>query len=415
MKLAGPITRHFTTSTAVQKSERVATGPSTLSSTKELHAHLIRTHLHNDPSSYISASEKPGEAIHMSHNMYLQGLGGNPKLFDGMWERDLVSWNSLICGYSQCNRFNEVLGLFEAMQAANVWADAVTMVKVILACNYLGERKFADSVVKRDLANLAREVFDRMGERNIVSWNAMITGYAKVGNLVDARKLFNEMPKRNVVSWTSMITCYSQANQHSEAVSLFQEMMAANVRPDEIAVASVLSACAHVGSLDVGETVHHYIKTHGVKVDVYVGNALIDMYCKCGVVEKAMEVFQWMEKKDSVSWTSVISGLAVNGFADSALECFSRMLREELKHYGCVVDLLSRSGKLDKASEFVQTMPVGPGVVVWRILLSACKIHGNAALAEIVTAKLVELDPSNSGITFSHRVLTQVQIDGMML
>ncbi|KAM2415551.1 hypothetical protein ACFX1X_001911 [Malus domestica] len=305
MKLAALITRHFTTSTAVQKSERVATGPSTLSSTKELHAHLIRTHLHNDPSSYISA-----------------------KLFDGMWERDLVSWNSLICGYSQCNRFNEVLGLFEAIQAANVRADAVTMVKVILACNYLGERKFADSVVKRDLANLAREVFDRMGERNIVSWNAMITGYAKVGNFVDARKLFNEMPKRNVVSWTSMITCYSQANQHSEAVSLFQEMMAANVRPDEIAVASVLSACAHVGSLDVGETVHHYIKTHGVKVDVYVGNALIDMYCKCGVVEKAMEVFQWMEKKDSVSWTSVISGLAVNGFADSALECFSRMLRE---------------------------------------------------------------------------------------
>ncbi|KAM2952586.1 hypothetical protein COP2_001937 [Malus domestica] len=90
-------------------------------------------------------------------------------------------------------------------------------------------------------------------------------------------------------------------------------------------------------------------------------------------------------------------------------------LMPELKHYGCVVDLLSRSGKLDKASEFVQTMPVGPGVVVWRILLSACKIHGNAALAEIVTAKLVELDPSNSGITFSDRVLTQVQIDGMML
>ncbi|KAM1162932.1 hypothetical protein ACFX13_001940 [Malus domestica] len=184
-----------------------------------------------------------------------------------------------------------------------------------------------------------------MGERNIVSWNAMITGYAKVGNFVDARKLFNEMPKRNVVSWTSMITCYSQANQHSEAVSLFQEMMAANVRPDEIAVASVLSACAHVGSLDVGETVHHYIKTHGVKVDVYVGNALIDMYCKCGVVEKAMEVFQWMEKKDSVSWTSVISGLAVNGFADSALECFSRMLREGSDRWDDAMKMIELMGE----------------------------------------------------------------------
>ncbi|TQD80566.1 hypothetical protein C1H46_033870 [Malus baccata] len=554
MKLARPITRHFTTSTVVQKSERVAAGPITLSSIKELHAHLIRTHLHKDPSSPVSEvtrvyalspphlnkahlvfdqierpsflvwnhmirglsqSEKPGEAIHMYNRMYLQGLAGNhvtfifvfkacgrasdvgngkrvhghalklgfesylfvsnalilmyaycgglglaQKLFDGMCQRDLVSWNSLICGYSQCNRFKEVLGLFEAMRAGNVTADAVTMVKVILACNYLGEWEFADSVVqyieenhvridvylgntmidmygRRGLANLAWEVFDQMRERNIVSWNAMITGYAKVGNLVNARKLFNEMPKRNVVSWTSMITCYSQANQHTEAVSLFQEMMAADVRPDEITIASVLSACARVGSLDVGEAVHNYIKKHGVKTDIYVGNTLIDMYCKCGLVEKAMEVFQWMEKKDAVSWTSVISGLAVNGFADSALEFFSQMLREgvrpthgtfvgillacahaglvekgleyfesmekihglmpEMKHYGCVVDLLSRSGKLEKAYEFIQNMPVVPHVVVWRILLSACKVHGNVALAESVTAKLVELDPSNSG------------------
>ncbi|CAL9008611.1 unnamed protein product [Prunus brigantina] len=554
MKLARPIRRHFSTSTASQKSERVANNrPISLTQIKELHAHLIRTQLHKDPSSVseviryyalsplflekallvfnqieqptlliwnhmirgLSQSGQFSEAIHVYNRMYRQGLAGNhltfififkacarapdivhgqtvhahalklgfepylfvsnalihmyascgylgfaQKVFDGMRERDLVSWNSLICGYSQCNRFENVLGLFKAMQAANVRADAVTMMKVILACNYLGEWEIADSMVnyveenhvdidvylgntmidmygRRGLVNLAREVFDRMHERNIVSWNSMIKGYAKAGNFVNARKLFNEMPKRNVVSWTSMITGYSQANQHAEAVSLFEEMMGANVRADEITVASVLSACAHVGSLDVGEAVHRYIRKHGVKADIYVGNALIDMYCKCGVAEKALEVFQWMEEKDSVSWTSVISGLAVNGFADSALELFSRMLREgirpthgtfvgillacahaglvgkgleyfesmekihelmpEMKHYGCVVDLLSRSGEVDKAYEFIQNMPIVPDVVVWRILLSACKVHGNVALAEVVTNKLLELDPSNSG------------------
>ncbi|XP_050365198.1 pentatricopeptide repeat-containing protein At2g22410, mitochondrial [Argentina anserina] len=542
-------TRHLSTTTAPPKPPMA-----TLASTKELHAHLVRTYLHKDPSSIsdvlrfyalspphlnkacfvfnhikrptlmiwnlmirgLSQSEKPSEAIQMYSRMSQEGLVGNNltfififkacarvsdivcgqkaqacalklgfesylyvsnalihmysscgdlgcarKVFDEMLVRDVVSWNSLICGYSQCNRYNEVLAIFEAMRVTqNVRADAVTMVKVVLACIHLGEWEIADRMVKyvdetgvgvdvylgntlidmygrRCSPLLAQEVFDRMRERNVVSWNAMINGYAKVGRLVDARKFFDRMTNKDVISWTSMITGYSQANQHAEAVSLFREMMAANVRPDKVTVASVLSACAHVGSLDVGEALHKYIRKHGVKTDVYVGNALIDMYCKCGVAEKALAVFQGMDKKDSVSWTSVISGLAVNGFADSAHEFFSEMLTEgirpthgtfvgillacahaglvdkgleyfesmgkihglmpEMKHYGCVVDLLSRAGKLQEAYEFMQNMPVVPDVVVWRILLGACQVHGNLALGEIVSHKLIELDPSNSG------------------
>lgn len=387
-------------------------------------------------------------------------MGSAKKVFDEMGEKDLVSWNSLICGYSQCNRFKKVLDIFKAMQAENLEADAVTMMKVILACSNLSEWEIADSVIKyiddnhlyinvylgntmidmyvrRGLVDLAQGVFDRMHGRNIVSWNALIRGYAKVGNLDAAQKLFDGMENRDVISWTTMITGYSQANQFTEAVKLFIQMMVAKVKPDEITVASVLSACAHVGLFDVGEAVHRYIREHGVKADVYVGNSLIDMYCKCGVVEKALEVFQEMKRKDSISWTSVISGLAVNGFAESALELFSRMLREgiqpthgafvgillacahvglvdegldhfesmekvygltpEMKHYGCVVDLLSRSGNLDRACEFIKKMPIAPDVVVWRIFLSACNLHGNVVLAEIAKNKLLELDPSNSG------------------
>lgn len=387
-------------------------------------------------------------------------LGSAEKVFDRMEERDLVSWNSLICGYGYRDKFKEVLRLFEALRAANVRADSVTMVKVILACTHLGDFEMADFVVKfieenhvgidvylgntmidmygrRGLVNLAREVFDGLPERNVVSWNAVVMVYAKVGNLVCARKLFNEMPKRDVISWTTMITGYCQTKQYTEALGLFQEMMAAKVIPDEITVATVLSACAHLGSLDVGEAVHDFIREHGVKVDIFIGNALIYMYCKCGLVEKGMEVFLEMGKKDPVSWTSIISGLAVNGFADSALELFTQMLKEgirpthgtfvgillacahagfvdkgmeyfesmervhglrpEMKHYGCVVDLLSRSGNLEKAYDFIKKMPVIPDVVVWRILLSACKLYGNVTLCEIVTNKLLELDPQNSG------------------
>ncbi|GMH09051.1 hypothetical protein Nepgr_010891 [Nepenthes gracilis] len=387
-------------------------------------------------------------------------LGLAQKVFDEMTERDLVSWNSLICGHSQCNRFKEVLDLFNAMQMANVEADGITMVKVILACVQLSDWEFADSTMKyieenhveicvylgntlidmygrRCLVELAQGIFDRMHEKNIVSWNTLIIGHAKAGNLVSARKLFNEMPTRDVISWTSMITAYSQGGQFSDAVKFFQEMMASKVMPDEITVVSVLSACGHLGNLELGEVVHDLIRKHHIREDIYVGNSLIDMYCKCGAAQKALEIFQGMTGKDSVSWTSVISGMAVNGFADSAFELFEQMLRErvrptngtfigillacahaglvskgleyfesmekvfglapEMKHYGCMVDLLSRSGNLQRAYEFIEAMPVSPDAVLWRILLSACKLHGDVVLAEIASNKLLDLDPCNSG------------------
>ncbi|KAK7295044.1 hypothetical protein RJT34_17947 [Clitoria ternatea] len=346
------------------------------------------------------------------------------------------------------------------MRVVNVKGDAMTMVKVVFACSSLGEWGVTDVVVsyieennveidvylgntlidmygQRGSVHLAQGVFDRMQQRNLVSWNAMIMGYGKIGNLVAAEELFNAMPQRDVISWTSMITGYSQAGQFNDAVRLFEGMMKAKVKPDEITVASVLFACAHIGSLDAGEAVHDYVQKYDVKADVYVGNALIDMYWKCGVVEKALDVFKKMRKKDSVSWTSIIAGLEVNGFANSALYFFSRMLREgvrpshgafvgillacahaglvnkgleyfesmervyglkpEMKHYGCIVDLLSHSGNLQRAYEFIKEMPVAPDVVVWRILLCASQVHGNISLAEIATKKLLELDPSNSG------------------
>lgn len=463
----------------------------------------------------LSKSDRPTDAIHFYNTMYYQGLQGNimtflfvfkacarvsdvgqgqkvhvhamklgfesylfvanalihmyacfgelgiaRKVFDEMLEKDVVSWNSIICGYCQFNRYKEVLDLFREMQAVNVKADSLTMMKVVLACSFLREWEMADYLVKyidvngvvvdiylgntlidmygrRGMADLAGRVFYQMKEKNIVSWNAMIMGYAKAGNLVAARNIFNDMPSRDVISWTSMITGYSQAKQHAEAVKLFQEMMVSMVKPDEITFATVLSACAHLGSLDVGEAVHDYIRKHGTKSDVFVGNSLIDMYCKCGVVKKALQVFNEMKNKDSVSWSSIISGVAVNGFADFALNLFDQMLKEgiypthgtfvgvllacshvglvdkglehfesmekkyglapEMKHYGCVVDLLSRSGYLDKANDFIKKMPMVPDVVIWRILLSACNLHGNIVLAEIVSKKLLELDPSNSG------------------
>lgn len=417
----------------------------------KVHSHLFKM-------GFVSYLYVCNSLIHM------YGLCGQmecaKKVFDEMPQRDLVSWNTVICGYSQCNRFREVLSVFDRLREAGLVADSVTMVKVILACINIGDMSLAESMGKyvKDknvvidvyLGNtlidmhgkcgsvrLAREVFDQMKERNVVSWNAMILGYVKDGNLIEARRLFDLMPKRDVVSWTTMIIGYSQNDRFSDSLRLFLDMMKTNVKPDEITIASVLSACARLGSLDMGKSIHDYIRKNNITQDLYVGNALIDMYCKCGSIEKAMEVFGEMPIKDSVSWTSVISGLAVNGNAIYALDLFSKMLMEnvqpthgtfvgillacahagmvdkgleyfesmerdyklipQMKHYGCVVDLLSRSGSVDKAYEFMLKMPIAADVIIWRILLGSCKLQGNMVLAEIVTKKLLELDPCNSG------------------
>lgn len=416
---------------------------------KRVHAHIWKLGF----ESYLYVCNA---LIHMYG--FCGELCSSRRVFDEMGEKDLVSWNSLICSYTQCAKYAEVLDLFGAMMVGNVKADAVTMVKVVLACNYLNEWGFLDNVVeyienncvhidvylgntlidvygRHGLIAIARGFFDNLTERNVVSWNVMVITTAKSGDLAAARKLFNEMPKRDVISWTSMITGYAQANQHDDAISLFKEMMVAKVMPDRITVSTVLSSCARLGRLEMGRVVHEYVTNKSVEADIYVENALIDMYCKCGSVEEALKVFKEMKEKDSVSWSSVISGLAVNGSSDRALQLFLEMLEEgtrpihgtfiglllacvhsglvdkgleffssmqnvyglapEMTHYGCVVDLLCRSGDLTRAHEFIQNMPIVPEVAVWRIFLSACKIHGNLVLGKIASDKLLELDPTN--------------------
>ncbi|XP_011626050.2 pentatricopeptide repeat-containing protein At2g29760, chloroplastic-like [Amborella trichopoda] len=382
------------------------------------------------------------------------------KVFDEMHNRDIVSWNTLITGYSHANMSREVLGLFYKVQAEALEADSVTMVKVVSACtrlqdwatgqamaDYIEERKvridvylgntLIDMYGRQCLTVEAQRVFDKMLDRNVVSWNALITSYAKAGNLHKARSLFDEMPQQDLISWTAIIVGYSQASQFSEAITLFREMRLKGVKPDNFTIASVLSACGHLGALSIGRWVHACIDECGLRPDIHVGNALIDMYCKCGDTTSGLQVFQGMIEKDLLTWNSIILGLALNGHAREALEFFSKIVESgvrpngvtflgvlfacthkglidlgwlhfesmeevygvvpDMKHYGCMVDLLSRAGDLDSAYKFVERIPIQPDPVVWRTLLSACAIYGNVSLAEITMEKLLELEPSNSG------------------
>ncbi|XP_077241990.1 basic helix loop helix DNA-binding superfamily protein [Tasmannia lanceolata] len=312
------------------------------------------------------------------------------KVFDEMPERDVVSWTTMISGHAQ----------------------------------------FGD-------LNSARRLFDEMPERNAVSWNTLIAGYARSGDVKTAALLFDQMPCKDLVSWTTMISCYSQNKQFKESLGVFEGMKIAGVTPDEVTMSIVISACAHLGALDLGKEIHFYVVQSRFEVDVYIGSALIDMYAKCGSIERSLVVFFKLKERNLFCWNSMIEGLAIHGYAKEALGLFSRMERDRIKpdgvtfvsvlsacthaglvkegrlrfssmakdylispgieHYGCMVDLLGRAGLLEDALDLIKSMRIEPNSVIWGALLGGCKIHGNLEIGEVAVQKLMVLEPDNSG------------------
>ncbi|XP_038687364.1 pentatricopeptide repeat-containing protein At1g74630 [Tripterygium wilfordii] len=329
---------------------------------------------------------------------------------------------TLISMYAECGGIEFSRKVFEEMREPNV----VAWNAMLTACFRGG-----------DMENAAR-VFDRMPLRNLTSWNVMLAGYTKAGELELARKTFVEMPMKDDVSWSTMIVGFAHSGCFDEALGFYKELGEVGMTPNEVSLTGVLSVCAQAGAFEFGKIIHGFIEKAGFNWLVSVNNALIDTYSRCGNVAMAQLVFERMPgNKDTVSWTTMIAGLAMHSQAHEAIQLFHEMeksgntpdgitfisvlyacshaglvdhgyqfflrikgkynIEPAIEHYGCVVDMYGRAGKLDEAYEFVCRMPISPNDIIWRTLLGACSIHGNVELAEQVKERLSELDPNNSG------------------
>lgn len=384
------------------------------------------------------------------------------QLFDEISVRDVVSWTAMIDGYVKKNMADEALSVFHTMLSSGVEPNDITMITVLSACSQKGDLCLAKNVheyVEKNNVNCglnltnamldmyvkcgclitARQIFDRMEYRDVFSWTSMINGYAKNGELDLARKCFDEMPERNVVSWNAMIGGYSQNNQPNQALELFRDMEKAGLLPIEGTLVCVLSACAQSGCLDLGRWIHHYyVMQKRIQLSVILGNALIDMYAKCGSIDAAAELFNEMQERDLVSWNSIIVGYASHGHAKKALSLFEQMklmgykpdditfvgvlsacshgglitegreyfrnmektsgLKPKVEHYACMIDLFGRVGLLEEAYELITKMPMEPDEAAWGALLNACRMHGNVELGKLAANKLLNLNPNDSGI-----------------
>ncbi|KNA19621.1 hypothetical protein SOVF_060170 [Spinacia oleracea] len=282
-------------------------------------------------------------------------------------------------------------------------------------------------------------VSKRRQEGDVVLWNVMVDGYIKLGDMRAARQLFDKMPKRSVVSWNGMIAGYAQRGWFSDAIGVFREMQMVdeNVKPNYVTLVSILPAISHLGALELGKWIHLYADRNGFNIDDVLGSALIDMYSKCGSVDKALQIFETLPKQSTITWNAVINGLAIHGRATESIQYFTEMLEMGIKpsdvtyigvltacshggkvnegkrffnhmikvaglnprieHYGCMVDLLGRNGLLKEAEKFIRDMNMKPDAVIWKALLGACKLHNDIEMGRRVAKHLMEMAPSDSG------------------
>ncbi|KAB2634219.1 pentatricopeptide repeat-containing protein [Pyrus ussuriensis x Pyrus communis] len=420
---------------------------------KQLHSQIIRLGLAAD-------NDAMGRAIKFCALSKNGDLGYALQVFDTMPQPDAFIYNTVMRGYLQCQLPRDCIVLYSRMLQDSVPPNRYTFPSIVRACcddGAVGEGKQVhahvvklefgdDGFCQNNLIHMyekfqsleeARRVFDKMPQADVVSWTTLIAGNSQCGFIDEAFEIFELMPEKNSVSWNAMISSYVQRNRFHEAFALFQRMRVENVELDKFMAASMLSACTGLGALEQGKWIHGYIEKSGTELDSKLATTIIDMYYKCGCLEKAFEVFNGLPHKGISSWNCMIGGLAMHGKGEAAIELFEQMQRDMVapdnitfvnvlsacahsglvekgqqyfrsmvevhgieprtEHFGCMVDLLGRAGRLEEARKLINEMPMSPDVGVLGALLGACKIHGNVELGDGIGRRVIELEPENSG------------------
>ncbi|CAI0394670.1 unnamed protein product [Linum tenue] len=426
----------------------------TLSHLTELHAQL----LHNGFQSDIATTTK------LTHRLFdFSAVHHARSLFFSFPEPDRFLCNVLVKGLASNESPRSAIAAFKRLRerkSIDLGPDNFTYAFVIPAAASVGDVKVGislhgqvivggfcsdlfigsaliDLYFKLGRDDMARKVFDEMPERDAVLCNTMVSGLGRSSRFEDSIGIFRRMSEKTLASWNAMISGYAQNGLTEAAVSLFQEMQMSNVSPNPVTITSILSACAQLGALSLGQWVHGLIKSNKFDSNIYVSTALIDMYAKCGSIVEARRLFESIPNKNDVTWNAMISGYGLHGHGQEALKLFHEMVSsgtpltritflsilhacshsglvkegEQIfksmkrdhgfepisEHNACMVDILGRAGKLKEALDFIEGIPGDPGTPIWSTLLGACMVHKDTNVARMASEKLFESDPGNMG------------------
>ncbi|KAI3451103.1 hypothetical protein Pfo_007768 [Paulownia fortunei] len=384
--------------------------------------------------------------------------------FEEMKEHDVISWNSIIAGYNQCGFDAKALKMFsEMLKESKLKPDRYTLASVLSACANLEELEIGKQIhayiirtefdtsgavgnslismySKCGAVEIAQKILQKRGTStlNIIAFTALLDGYIKLGDINPARQIFDSLEDRDVVAWTAMIVGYAQNGHNNDAMELFKSMVKEGPVPNNYTLAAILSISSNLASLNHGKQIHATALKLGEASSVSVSNALINMYARAGNINSARKAFILVQqRRDAVSWTSMIIALAQHGLAEDALQLFEDMLSLDIKpdhityvgvlsacthvglvekgrnyfrkmkdvhgieptssHCACMIDLFGRAGLLGEAQDFIESMPIEPDVIAWGSLLASCKVHKNVELAVIAAERMLSIEPDNSG------------------
>lgn len=383
------------------------------------------------------------------------------RLFDECADRNLVLYNTILSNYARQGLAIEAVGVFYEMLHQGPRPDRVTMLSAISASAQLLDLCYGkichgyvirnglegwdsignviiDMYMKCGQPEMACRVFDLMPSKTAVSWNSLMAGFIRNGDVESAWELFNQTREGgDVVFWNTMISGLVQQSLFEEAIELFRLMQGDGIKADRVTMMAIASACGSLGAPELAKWVHIHIERNEIPCDMRLNTALVDMLAKCGDTRSAMQLFDKMTERDVSAWTAAIGAMAVEGNGEGATGLFNQMLAQGVKpdvvvfvqvltacshaglveqgqhifrlmedhgispqveHYGCMVDLLGRAGLLREAFDLIKTMPMEPNDVVWGSLLAACRVHNNVEMATYAAERINELAPRRAGV-----------------
>ncbi|KAK8691763.1 hypothetical protein V6N13_075261 [Hibiscus sabdariffa] len=358
-------------------------------------------------------------------------------------QSNLVAWNSLIGGYVQQGKRREAIDIFLKLHSSGIKPSERTFSSI------LGASADTENI---EVGNQLHTLVIKMGYNSfLIVRNAVLDFYSKCGLLQESLRTFEDMDERDIVSWNSLISGYVGSGQFENAINLLKDLLFQGYKPNIYTYSIILSVCSDIPAIEWGKQTHCCIIKPAFDSNVVVGSALIDMYAKCGVLNAARNVFDSLTSKNLVSWNTMLTGYAQHGYAREALDIYGMMQRADVKpndvtfigllstcahagllkeglyyydsmirdhgivprleHLASIVNLLARKGETRRAYEFIRSFPMEPGKVVWRCLLSGCKIHKDLVLGRLAAEKILSIDPED---TSAHIMLSNIYAEAKM-
>ncbi|KAM7255487.1 hypothetical protein ACFE04_026189 [Oxalis oulophora] len=351
------------------------------------------------------------------------------RIFEQNQDNDVFSWTTMVSGLVQNGCADKALVFFSRMLNSKLQPSTVTIASALAACAQLNSFRLGTSIQGYML---------RQGMTpDIPVENSLISLYAKCSHLEQMLTIFYRMSKRDLVSWNALITGCAQNGELDRALSLFNEMRKNHQKPDSFTVVTLLQGCASIGALHQGKWVHNFVTRNYLRPSILVDTALIDMYSKCGDLDSAQKCFDNTLHRDLILWSSIIAGYGCHGEGNIALKLYSDFLHTEnkpnhviflsvlsacshnglvdegltifesmkkdfgiqprLEHHACIVDLLCRAGRVNEAFMFYKENFPEPSLDVLGILLDGFRTSDNKEFSEMIVREIISLKPSDAG------------------